>query len=106
MKSSAVRTTPLIQIQEANAIETRDSRVSKQVIRTCAVADGHAPHYLLGTFGNGCGTIPAPSLTAMIESIGTFVSLSTCPLGQLITRDSIFDRLPRPKWIRGSLADM
>src|SRR4029077_19962157 len=57
-------------------------------------------------FGNGCGTIPVPSFTAMILSMGTFAIFSTEPLGQVISRESILVRLPRPKKIRGSLADI
>ena len=40
------------------------------------------------------GTIPTPSLTAILESTGTFVSLSTCPLGHVITSDSILNFFP------------
>src|SRR5271156_5656166 len=49
-----------------------------------------------GLFGNGCGTIPTPSLTAMIRSTGRLVSLSTCPLGQVMISDSILDLFPKP----------
>src|SRR5882757_4078425 len=57
-------------------------------------------------FGKLRGTIPALSFTAIILSTGTLVSFSTDPLGQVISRDSILVRLPRPKKMRGSLADM
>src|SRR4029077_17812870 len=63
-------------------------------------------HFELAMRGNLCGTIPAPSLTAMILSIGTLVSLSTNPLGQFTSRESIFVLAPNPKCIRGSLADI
>src|SRR6266699_4991755 len=62
--------------------------------------------HLLGTLGKLRGTIPVPSLTAVILSMGLFVSLSTCPLGQVISNESILVRFPKPKWIRGSLADI
>src|SRR5579863_5972727 len=57
-------------------------------------------------FGKLRGTMPTPSLTAMILSMGTLVSFSTRPLGQVISSESIFARLPRPNKSRGSLADM
>src|SRR4029077_16225895 len=57
-------------------------------------------------FGNERGTMRAPSFTAIILSMGTLVNFSTKPLGQVISRESILVRLPRPKKIRGSLADM
>src|SRR5215469_12396360 len=53
--------------------------------------------YRMGAFGKLRGTIPVPSFTAMILSTGRSVNLSTCPLGQVITSDSIRERLPRPK---------
>src|SRR5438874_10037307 len=60
----------------------------------------------LAILGNLCGTIPLPSFTAMIWSTGTSVSFCTCPLGHVISRESILVRSPRPKWMRGSLPDM
>src|ERR1700704_5639073 len=66
----------------------------------------HLPAILEVIFGKLPGTIPAPSFTAMILSTGTLVSFSTDPLGQVISRDAILVRLPRPKKMRGSLADM
>src|SRR6266550_1962155 len=50
-----------------------------------------------GYLGKLLGTIPVPSLTAMIQSIGTFVSRSTRPLAQVISRDSILARFPLTK---------
>src|SRR5215469_4338021 len=53
--------------------------------------------YRLGIFGKFRGTIPVPSFTVIILSIGGSVNLSTCPLGQVMTSDSMWVRLPRPK---------
>src|SRR5262249_51228828 len=53
--------------------------------------------YRAGTFGKSRGTIPAPSFTATIRSVGTLVKRSTCPLGHVISRESIFVRFPKPK---------
>jgi len=70
-----------------------NSRVKQSVCQVCGSISLHR----LGTFGKLLGTIPVPSLTAMIQSIGTFVSRSTCPLAQVISRDSILARFPLTK---------
>src|SRR6267142_6161706 len=66
----------------------------------------HLPAILEAIFGKLRRTIPAPSFTAIILSTGTLVSFSTDPLGQVISRESILVRFPRPKKMRGSLADL
>src|SRR5436305_1740675 len=45
------------------------------------------------------GTAPLPSRTLLIRSTGT-ETFSTRPLGQRISRLSIFVALPNPKWSR------
>src|SRR6478672_6854687 len=80
--------------------ETTSLQISDSPLTLIAFA------YRVRTLGNERGTIPTPSLIAMIPSIGTFVSLSTWPLGHVITSESIFERFPNPKCIRGSLADI
>ncbi len=62
--------------------------------------------HLEGILGKLRGTMPTPSLMARILSTGMSLRRSTWPLGQVISSRSILVRLPRPKWIRGSLADM
>src|SRR6266849_2259392 len=60
-----------------------NSRVNQSVCQVCGSISLHR----LGTFG---------------KSLGTFVSRSTCPLAQVISRDSILARFPLTKmnpWI-------
>ena len=64
------------------------------------------PAYLLGMRGKERGMMPVPSFTVMIWLMGRLVSLSTVPLGQVISSPSMLLRCPRPKWTRGSWADM
>ena len=85
-------------IAENGVRHVGNSRMHQSVCQVCGSISLHR----LGTYGKLLGTIPVPSLTAMIRSIGTFVSRSTCPLGQVISRDSILARFPQTKmnpWI-------
>jgi len=68
--------------------------------------DGGTSYCFQIILGKFLGMIPKPSLTVMMRSGARSVNLSTMPLGQAISRESMRVRSPRPKWMRGSWEDM
>jgi len=79
-----------------------NSQVNQSVCHVCGSISLHR----VGTFGKLRGTIPVPSLTAMIRSIGNIRQSIHLPARQVISRDSILARFPNPKMNRGSFADI